>query len=344
MFLSLSLNVEAQYYTFGTQRTSGTGSPNLAYNSGTGLFQYTDSAGTTDDYTDLPLAGNAVSLITSSTGWTASITVNLSARSMTSNSTEAPRVVVGLNLNDNNTNYSASFQLAQFNETGGTGSSYFPNDSYGTAVSMSAQNNGVNLATTPLGASATYNGQSYQKFSGGTSNSYSTQSISAASGVLTLSYNASTQIVTGYYNGAPVGSYSTAAWGSNQSLLISVLGYSGEGVAVTTGTATATNFYVDPFSGTLTGTAYLNDSPWFGYYTTNSYPLIYQYYLGYEYVFPTNGGVYLYDYGSGHFWYTQSSYFPYLYDFSLNAFLYYYQGNTPHRHFYNFGTGQLITE
>ena len=83
----------------------------------------------------------------------------------------------------------------------------------------------------------------------------------------------------------------------------------------------------------------LNRSPWFGYYTTGIYPFIFEYNLGYEYVFPATGGVYLYDYTSGHFWYTQGSYYPFVYDFSLNAYLYYYKGNAAgaKRHFYSFG-------
>ena len=99
---------------------------------------------------------------------------------------------------------------------------------------------------------------------------------------------------------------------------------------------------IDAFGGVSAGSN-LNYSSWFGYYTIGTYPLVYQYYLGYEYAFPTNSGVYLYDYPSGHFWYTQSSYFHFVYDFSLNTFLYYYEANTPHRHFYDFGTSAVIT-
>jgi len=100
---------------------------------------------------------------------------------------------------------------------------------------------------------------------------------------------------------------------------------------------------INPISGTVVGTN-LYYSSWFGYYTATAYPFVYEYNLGYEYVFPTNNGVYLYDYTSGHFWYTQSSYFPFIYDFTLNAYLYYYQANTPHRHFYDYGTETVITE
>ena len=103
----------------------------------------------------------------------------------------------------------------------------------------------------------------------------------------------------------------------------------------------------DPFCGSYAGTN-LNVSFWFGYYTTDTYPIIYEYNLGYEYVIPTAGGVYLYDYISGHFWYTQAGYFPFVYDFSLNCFLYYYHvaSPTPHRHFYKFSAVNpgIITE
>jgi hypothetical protein len=101
---------------------------------------------------------------------------------------------------------------------------------------------------------------------------------------------------------------------------------------------------LDLFSGSVVG-ANLKLSPWFGYYAYGVYPLVYEYNLGYEYTFDAgSGGVYLYDYTSGHFWYTQSTYFPFVYDFSLNCFLYYYQANTPHRHFYSYGTNAVITE
>jgi len=101
--------------------------------------------------------------------------------------------------------------------------------------------------------------------------------------------------------------------------------------------------YTDLFGGTATGTANLNFSPWFGYYSNSAYPLVYEYNLGYEYVFAAGSGVYLYDYASGHFWYTQSTYFPFIYDFSLRTYLYYYNNNTPHRHFYNYATGVVIS-
>jgi len=92
----------------------------------------------------------------------------------------------------------------------------------------------------------------------------------------------------------------------------------------------------DLFGGTVSG-AGVKRSPWFGHYLYGSYPLVYQYNLGYEYAYAgPNGGVYLYDYTSGHFWYTQSGYFPFVYDFTLNCYLYYYAGNGSPRYFYKF--------
>jgi len=100
----------------------------------------------------------------------------------------------------------------------------------------------------------------------------------------------------------------------------------------------------DLFGGVSQGGT-LKYSSWFGYYDTADYPLVYEYYLGYEYAYDAGGGgVYLYDYPTGHFFYTQASYFPFVYDFSLNAFLYYYNVNTPHRHFYSYGTNTVITQ
>jgi len=85
-------------------------------------------------------------------------------------------------------------------------------------------------------------------------------------------------------------------------------------------------------------------SSWFGYYTDMAYPLVYEYNLGFEYVYPAGAGVYLYDYTCGHFWYTQGSYYPFIYDFSLQAFIYYYPGNGSPRYFHNFGTGLDFSE
>ena len=95
----------------------------------------------------------------------------------------------------------------------------------------------------------------------------------------------------------------------------------------------------------------------FGYYGFLTDPhYVYHFDLGYEYVFDAadgNAGVYLYDFASSHFFYTSPTFpFPYLYDFSLNSVLYYYPDpNNPGRYntngaryFYDFATGQIITQ
>ena len=54
----------------------------------------------------------------------------------------------------------------------------------------------------------------------------------------------------------------------------------------------------DPLSGTLKNNGIYN-SPWFGHYQYEPYPLVYSYNLGYEYLFPAAPGLYLYDYATG---------------------------------------------
>jgi len=100
----------------------------------------------------------------------------------------------------------------------------------------------------------------------------------------------------------------------------------------------------DAFGGTVTSTANVKYSSWYGYYNYSAYPTVYEFNLGYQYVFPAGAGVYLYDYKSGHFWYTQSNYFPFVYDFSLGTFLYYYEGNGNPRYFYDYATNKVISE
>ena len=89
----------------------------------------------------------------------------------------------------------------------------------------------------------------------------------------------------------------------------------------------------------------------FGYYNFPSYPFMYHYDLGFEYLFDGgNGAVYMYDFSSGHWFYTSSSLFPYLYDFSLSNWLYYFPAtnNPGHytsnpRYFSDLTTGKIIT-
>ena len=231
-------------FTFGPQVQS-TNTASITHNSGTGTFQYTDSNNLSTDSAGLPLAGNAATFITTLNGWTASLTVNLSARSMPGN---GPYAAMGLyiiiNSNYKNT---VEISLSQENYTGTGGGNF-----YGTEVFFEALTNGQNLPTTPLGNSSNSGGTSYQLLSGGTSSSPITESINAASGVLVLTNNASTDTLSGYYNGAPVGSISLTRWGPNPSLTLAVVGFSGYGINVPAGTDTASHFFAGVSAPQLT--------------------------------------------------------------------------------------------
>ena len=229
-------------YTFGTQVQS-TNTASITYNSGTGTFQYTDAANASDDTASLPLTGNAASLITSTNGWHASVTVTVSAKTMTATSVESPGDGMGLSvfhLKGTNEFY-VSILSGQVNNTGDA-SPDLPEGLYGTGARFLSRLNGQNEDTTPLGASDYDNGDSSLVISGTSNAVAATESVGAVSGVVTLDYNASTETVTGYYNGTPVGSYSIASWGSNPALTLYVFGSSGEGINVPADTDTGTNF------------------------------------------------------------------------------------------------------
>ena len=240
--LILAGRLAAQTYTFGTEfQTTNTAS--ITFNSGTGMFQYTDAANSSDDDASLPLTGNAANLITSASGWHASVTINVSAKTMTATSGQSPNDGLGLSvfyLNGLNAYY-VNIISGQVNNTGDA-SPDFPDHGYGTGAHFLARINGANEVTTPLGASEYINGDSILTLAGATNESAVTESIGAVSGVVTLSYDASTETLTGYYSGTPVGSYSIAGWGSNPSLTLYVFGASGEGISVPAGADTATNF------------------------------------------------------------------------------------------------------
>jgi hypothetical protein len=240
--LMLGGRVAAQTYTFGPQVQS-TNTASITYNSGTGMFEYIDATNSSKDNAYLPLTGPAASFITTSNGWTASLAANLPATSMTATGTESPRDglglgVISMSLND----FSAIFGLVQVNNTGST-AEHFPNNFYGTVASFSAQTNATDDVTTPLGASVSVQGHSVLVLSGGTNTSAATESIGIASGILTLTFDASTDTLTGYYDGTPVASYSIASWGSNPPLTFVVGGWSGGGVGVPAGANTGSNFY-----------------------------------------------------------------------------------------------------
>jgi hypothetical protein len=230
-------------YSFGSEVQS-TSTATSTHNSGTGTFQYTDAATSTEDQAYLPLSGSAAAFITTSNGWTASLAANILSSSLPCASGRSDHVVMGLGfINGFPTNVVFIF-LAQENNTGGGDDSIYPHGWYGTAVRFLANKNRSVDATTPLGNSLpSSNGSVYLPLSGGTNAVAGTESISAASGTLTLNYNVATKTVTSYYDGTPVGSYSLAGWGLNPPLTLVVWGGSGSGVDVPAGTDTANNFF-----------------------------------------------------------------------------------------------------
>ena len=240
--LMLAGRLMAQTYTFGTQVQS-TNTASITYNSGTGLFQYTDAANSSEDTASLPLTGSTTNLITSTNGWHASVTINISAKSLTATGEESPGDGIGLSaFHLKGTNqYYVSILTGQINNTGDA-TPDFPKGLYGTGAHFLARSNGVNEVTTPLSTSVNADGDSIFAVSGATNASAATESVGAISGVVTLSYDTATEIVMGYYNGTPVGSYSIAGWGTTPALTLYVFGSSGEGIGVTAGADMATNF------------------------------------------------------------------------------------------------------
>lgn len=226
-------------YTFGPEIQS-TLSANITYSSGT--FQYTDSANASSDFAALPLAGTAATLITTSSNWTASLSVNLSQRTMTATGADELSVgmglVIQLNGSVNNIVYVA---LEQRNATGVANYNL-----YGNGVVLTAQNNGQNIPTTSLGGSELQNNGTSLLYLPpiGSATGPATETNSAVSGVLTLEFNKTSDTLIAFYNGAPVGSISLTNWSGQPSLTLDVLGLSGGGIAVSAGTDTATNFSV----------------------------------------------------------------------------------------------------
>jgi Beta-propeller repeat len=244
LLLSRCGNAQAQY-TFGPE-VQKTPSANITYDSETGLFQYTDIADSSDDQAYLPLIGAAATYITTSNGWTVSLTANISERSTTATSDETPHVGMSLALLFPNGGSQArvTLGLGQINNTGGASGESSPDGFYGTVVQFAAVANGGTNAATPLGGSTYFPDGNLLVLSGETNESPATESLNGASGVLTLSCDASTKTVTGYFNGTPVGSYSPDSWSDNPTLTLAVDGISGEGVDVPAGTATASDFSV----------------------------------------------------------------------------------------------------
>src|ERR1035438_3010177 len=156
--LGLILAAPAQAQYIFAPEVQSTNTASITYNSGTGTFQYTDTNNLSADFAGLPLAGNAAAFITTSNGWTASLTANLSTRIMPGG---GPYAAMGLSIMINANDYNiVEISLGQANYTGTGGGNF-----YGTEVYFRALTNGMNLQTTPLGSSTTNGGASLRVLS-----------------------------------------------------------------------------------------------------------------------------------------------------------------------------------
>ncbi|MGO9605594.1 MAG: choice-of-anchor Q domain-containing protein [Candidatus Binataceae bacterium] len=96
-------------------------------------------------------------------------------------------------------------------------------------------------------------------------------------------------------------------------------------------------FYGQVVSGSLYYLTFPNTT-FFGYYSYQYYPNIYQYDLGFEYVVDPNdglAGIQFWDNSLGEWLYTNPSEYPYFWDYASSSWLYYYAGTA--RNFYEFG-------
>jgi hypothetical protein len=238
-------------YTFGSLITGSTGSggdnENLTYNSTTNAFQYTDGTSTYDDYAELFLGGSAASLVTTSNYWSANLTVSLSGATLVRSEGDAFFTLeLGLESTVGSNSYLDTITLKQQNQTGDNSFANFPQNTYGTAVVFESEVNNVAQSTTTLGSASNYNGTSYILLSGGTNSNPTTESVSAATAVLNLGFNKTTDVLTGSYDGSPIGSISLSNMGANPDLLLGVGGISGEGINVYPGMDDGSNFSVIP--------------------------------------------------------------------------------------------------
>jgi hypothetical protein len=232
-------------YTFGSE-VQTTPSASIAYNSGTGLFQYTDATNTQSASAYLPLAGSAAAFITTSNGWTASINASLATNTLiVSGGVDDPHTVVFLRLQGVDTNKNSiafMIQLVQMNNTAGGDTSDFPLGFYGSAVRVA----GGNYLPTPLGNAFAYSNNVYTggdcailPLAAGTNATSADVSVGATNGMLTLTYEASTTFITAYYNQEPVAETSIAGW----SQLMLCVGGGDKEVGATNGSIIASNFF-----------------------------------------------------------------------------------------------------
>jgi hypothetical protein len=210
--------VMAQTFTFGPEVQSPPPA-STTYDSSTGLFQYTDPTNTSSALAYLPLAGSAAAFITTSSGWTASINASLSASTLiVSGGVEDPHTSVFLGIfavDGNNNPIHFLNLLMQMNNTAGGDTSDFPLGFYGSAVRVA----GGTFLPTPLGNAFAYSNNvetggdcAILPLAAGTNASGADESVGATNGILTLTYNASTKLITAYFNQEPVAEQSIAGW------------------------------------------------------------------------------------------------------------------------------------
>lgn len=237
IFISGRANAQCD---LGTQIQGGTGDINVA----SGVFVFTDQGDPGDGYgyAGLPVAGDCGALISTRSDWTASLHVSLAAETLVATAEDEPYVDLGLivliNGDINNRVYA---ELEQLNYSGHTDDS----DVYGAVALFEAVKNNRNIPTTALGGGgAAAQGTSYVAVSKGASSQPITQSIGPVSGLLTLTYNATGQVLTGYFNGKPFGRISLNAFGANPSITLCVAGASGGSAVVDSGAAQADSLSV----------------------------------------------------------------------------------------------------
>ncbi len=267
---------------------------------------------------------------------------------------------------------SGTTNLTNFNASNGTltGGTYVVTDvGDGTYLEFGMGNVLVNAATITLSGA----GANFSALNGLTTNAgnlsllnlqqFTTSASLSNTGIISLDAG-STLHVGGQFTAGAASTLAVTVGGTFQVNYGPASAYAPGTLILSDFVQTGANIIPSFFTGQVnlgSGTDYLafRNGNVFGYYGFLSDPrYIFHDDLGYEYVFDAKDGqdgVYLYDFASSHFFYTSPAFpfpFPYLYDFTLNTVLYYYPDpNHPGRYntdgtryFYDFATGQIITQ
>jgi uncharacterized protein YaiE (UPF0345 family) len=236
-------------YTFGSESQSDA-SNTITYSSQVFTYTNADTDSGASDYASLTLTGAPASLITTTNNWSATLTESLTATSLpsSSGSTVYQGLSLDLSATSGSNNYQSEISLSQFNNSGNGNTANYTADADGTSAAFltflyNGMVNGALEPTTALGSSQTYNNIDYLQLSGGTATTAQTESIAAVSGTLTLNFNASTDTLTGSYNGTAIGSFTVP---SNSLLSLEVVGFSEAGADPSSGAVTGDAFAITP--------------------------------------------------------------------------------------------------